>query len=265
MRKRRKSPGGLQLAHKQVFNSPLSKEASESNMKITTKHFSLIVLAAFTLNIHAEVSYMTRVVSDFVFEGISQTDSNPALQGYVEYADESGFYLHTWGSNVDYGEELDGVEIDLYFGYEVELNDKLILDTGYVNYFYVADDNNLQEYEYSEVYANLTYQENTTFYAWAAKDDAVGGQSFRFKIAHTIPLENDYHLNIAYHRWRTEEAIWDTDLDEENGRKSYNNFLIGLSKEFNGFLVDLSYSDTDIKSWKEAKSQFTLSISRTFE
>ncbi len=226
---------------------------------------SLALLVSFPISLSAEVSYMAKIVSDYVFEGITQTDTKPALQGYVEYAAENGFYIHTWASNVDFGEDLDGVEIDLYLGYEAELNDYLTLDTGYVKYFYIVDDNNLTDYEYAEIFANLTIHDNTTVYLWLADDEAVGGQSKRFKLAHTIPLSNDFNLNLAFHTWRSEQTIWDTDNNDENGDKTYHNYLIGLSKEFHGTLVDLSYSDTNIKNWQEAEKTLILTISRTFE
>ena len=68
---------------------------------------------------HAELSANVAVTSDYIWHGVSQTNERPALQAGVEYAHESGFYIGTWGSNVDFAEDVADparVEIDLYGG-----------------------------------------------------------------------------------------------------------------------------------------------------
>ena len=55
------------------------------------------------------------VYSDYRFRGISQTDEGPALQGSLDWSHDSGVYLGTWASNVDFADA--DVEVDLYGGY----------------------------------------------------------------------------------------------------------------------------------------------------
>ena len=43
-------------------------------------------------------------VSDYVFRGITQTDSHPAIQGGFDYAHASGLYAGLWASNVDFND-----------------------------------------------------------------------------------------------------------------------------------------------------------------
>ena len=57
---------------------------------------------------HAELSGTVGVVSDYDFRGASQTSKDPALQGSIDWASESGFYVGAWGSNIDYGPGVDG-------------------------------------------------------------------------------------------------------------------------------------------------------------
>ena len=68
--------------------------------------------------------------------GCNWSGGEPALQGYVE-ANYNIFYVGTWASNVDFGEEAD-VEIDLYAGIRPEF-DRAAFDLGYAHYFYVND------------------------------------------------------------------------------------------------------------------------------
>lgn len=44
---------------------------------------------------HAEVSGSITLTSDYLFRGVTQTDEQPALQGGVEWAHDSGFYVGT--------------------------------------------------------------------------------------------------------------------------------------------------------------------------
>ena len=54
------------------------------------------------------------VVTDYVSPGITQTDSGPAIQGYVEPSYGIA-YVNIWSSNVDFGEDFRGAE-DLLWG-----------------------------------------------------------------------------------------------------------------------------------------------------
>ena len=40
------------------------------------------------------------IASDYRFRGFTQTDYQPAIQGGVDFAHKSGFYLGNWNSNV---------------------------------------------------------------------------------------------------------------------------------------------------------------------
>jgi len=74
------------------------------------------------------------VTSNYVSNGVSQTNGKPALQGYLEIA-KNGFYAGTWLSRVDFGTN-DSVEIDLYLGYRNRFDSGFFLDIGYAQYLY---------------------------------------------------------------------------------------------------------------------------------
>ena len=48
------------------------------------------------------VSGNVALTSDYKFRGISQSDEDIAIQGGFDFEHESGFYLGTWGSSVDF-------------------------------------------------------------------------------------------------------------------------------------------------------------------
>jgi uncharacterized protein (TIGR02001 family) len=56
------------------------------------------------------------LVSDYRFRGVSLSDRRPALQGGVEYAHKSGFFVGAWASSLCSSCDAD-TELDLYAGY----------------------------------------------------------------------------------------------------------------------------------------------------
>ncbi|RYD97329.1 MAG: hypothetical protein EOP61_16780, partial [Sphingomonadales bacterium] len=62
------------------------------------------------------ISYNASIVSDYRFRGISLSNRDPVMQGGLDLAFRSGFFLGTWASGIaSYGGS--NVEVDLYGGY----------------------------------------------------------------------------------------------------------------------------------------------------
>ena len=66
------------------------------------------------------------VANDYVFRGVSQNLREPAVQAGMDYSfGDTGFYVGTWGSNIDFGQDggegvdpVDlNVEVDFILGY----------------------------------------------------------------------------------------------------------------------------------------------------
>ena len=97
----------------------------------------LAATAAVPAVSQAEVTANIGWVSDYIFRGIIQAPSSAS--GGIDYASDGGFYIGTWGADVD-----QGLETDLYFGYSG--GDKVTYTFGYTGYFYTDDwDNTYQE------------------------------------------------------------------------------------------------------------------------
>ena len=60
---------------------------------------ALFAVAGIT-SAHAQLSANLTATSDYRFRGISQTQNGAAVQGGVDYAHESGFYIGNWNSTV---------------------------------------------------------------------------------------------------------------------------------------------------------------------
>jgi uncharacterized protein (TIGR02001 family) len=100
----------------------------------------------------ADVSGTAAIVSDYDFRGITQSNEDPAVQLSIDYASASGWYVGTWGSNIDWLPEA-STEVDVYTGFKGASDGGLGWDVGVVYYAY-PDDSDVNTYE---VYGKLSF------------------------------------------------------------------------------------------------------------
>ncbi len=97
------------------------------------------------------------VVSNYIWRGNTQTGNQPAVQGGINYAHESGFYAGTWMSNVDFldshGNDTN-YELDLTTGFGRSINEDFKYD---FNLIYIAYPDG-RDLNFSEVGASATYK-----------------------------------------------------------------------------------------------------------
>ena len=90
------------------------------------------------------LSYNIGGVTEYRYRGISQSGKKPALQGGIDFAHKSGFYLGTWASTIRWiKDSSNGVtegkgpaEVDLYGGYKGSITDTFGFDVGGLQYWY---------------------------------------------------------------------------------------------------------------------------------
>jgi len=195
------------------------------------------------------ISGSVGLVSDYRFRGVSQTKQNAAIQGGITVTHDSGFYVGTWGSNVDFP-NLDPAgngataEIDFFGGYSTQLAEGLSVDVGMTYYLYPKDTVLQVATDYFEPYVVLS----TTFgpvglkvgayYAW--EQDALGGfDSIYIKADPTIAIPNTpFALNghIGY-------ANSDSFLGFTDGEVV--DWSVGATASYKSLTFGVSYVDTD--------------------
>jgi uncharacterized protein (TIGR02001 family) len=96
------------------------------------------VLPAPAVAVDAEHSFSGNLTvgSDYRFRGFTQTDYQPTVQGGIDYAHKSGFYLGNWNSNVSQN-AFNGapIEMDFYGGWKTTI-EGFGLDIGAIYYYY---------------------------------------------------------------------------------------------------------------------------------
>ncbi len=123
------------------------------------------------------VSGSVGLVSDYRFRGVSQSDKAMAVQGGITATHESGAYVGTWASNLagwgTFGGA--GIELDLFAGYAIPINETTTLDVGLTWYMYPSG---ADETDFAEPYVKLSSQlgpvKGLVGIAYAPKQQALG-------------------------------------------------------------------------------------------
>lgn len=123
------------------------------------------------------------LVSDYRFRGVSFSDGDPALQGGIDLAHSSGFYVGTWASTISGGGPYGELEVDIYAGWSGDVSDGLTVDVGLLYYVYPTENElaNLLgvETDYFEPYASISTTLGpvgaTLGVAYAWDQDSLGG------------------------------------------------------------------------------------------
>jgi uncharacterized protein (TIGR02001 family) len=121
----------------------------------------------------AELTANAAIASNYIWRGITQTQNQAAGQGGIDWGHDSGFYVGTWLSNVDFtpvGQK--GYEMDVYAGFGGEAGG-LGYDLGVITYQYPMEPNiNFTELYVSGTMSIVTIGVNYTVDAGAANKDA---------------------------------------------------------------------------------------------
>lgn len=164
------------------------------------------------------------LTSNYISDGVTQTQNDPALQPFVEI-DANGIYGGLWASNVKFDDSRDRYEFELYAGYRGETMGGLAYDFGYERSFY-----------------NRTGDAGGEFFG-SLEAKMADGVSLATEAAYD-PISRDLTSAIGL-GFTTMEGI---KLSSQIGRSqsdSANFWNVGVGYDFNDAMgVDLRYHDT---------------------
>ena len=211
-------------------------------------------MATVTLPALAEVSGNVALTTDYRFRGISQTSSNPAVQGGLDYNHESGFYVGIWGSNVQFAGSL---ELDYYAGYANDINDNIAYDVGFIYYDYPGGDlgPGVGDPEFWELNAGLSGDlgpvslSGTVSYS----NDYFGetGTAWYYDLGASYGLPYDITLSGHFGYQSIDDGSIFKDGFFSSNTDDYKDWSIGVSKSMWDLDFDLSYIDTDLSDSKD--------------
>lgn len=183
------------------------------------------------------------VTSDYRFRGVSQSAKDPALQGGVDYAHDSGLYIGAWGSTIDFdagpGADPDAdFELDLYGGYKWS-GAGVDWDLGFIHYAYPGSDSDA-DLPFTEVYFGGSY--GPVYAKYFYTNDYTGPTE---EAAYYLTAGADFDLGSGYTLGLSVGQSGGDGVEESFG-DSYVDYKIGVSKEFVGLDFNLAYVDTDL-------------------
>ena len=230
-------------------------------MKFTLKALGLAVVATVStvtladegssLPYGLEFSGSAALTTDYRFRGMTQTESDPAIQAGFQLSHTSGFYAGVWGSNVSFaGDDDTHIELDPYIGYSTtieSLGSKPIIDVGVYYYAYPSSsDLNFVEYYaklgFDGVLAegdNITTAVNYTNDYLALDEDA-----WYFNVGYSVPFGASGFGGVASVGYTTAD-----NFDFGGGNDDYWDWKAGVNYSFasiDGLSAELAAVGTDI-------------------
>ena len=211
------------------------------------------------------VAYNVALTSDYRYRGVSQTRLKPAISGGADYThNPTGLYVGTWLSSIKWIKDGGGdtnLEWDVYGGKRGEITDGVSYDVGGLYYFYPSNglSTNANTFElYGQLGfgpAYIKYSHSTTNLFGVADSKNSG----YLDVGANVEIADGYILNL--HAGHQKVA--------HNGSLSYNDYKIGVTKDYGVVTVSLAAVKANIDSFAPngknlAKTGAVLTVSKTF-
>jgi uncharacterized protein (TIGR02001 family) len=221
---------------------------------------AICTLAALSTPSQASIEGLSAnvsVASNYLFRGITQTQDGAAISGGIDYAHDSGFYVGTWASNVDFDPSFStSYEMDIYAGYSNSVGD-FGYDLGYIYYAYPDSTGSRagfgalsiedKDIDLGEIYASVSYQNFTfgAYYLVNSGDDAftVGLEDDWLYVYGDAAFEISEGLELAFHIGNSSGDSIDDWFGDD-----YTDYNVSISKS--GFSLMLSDTDRDYEDPK---------------
>jgi uncharacterized protein (TIGR02001 family) len=189
-----------------------------------------------TLTVSGQLTGNLSATSDYRFRGLSRTFGDPALQGGLEFALPSNFYVATWASVVD--KEIfansSGYEVDLVGGYRQQIGSGIGLDVGLIQYLFPSE----SEFSTLEAFGGLGWEWFSVKYYYTLSNRYFGAGNAKgtqyLDLTADYPLGNG--LSVVGHFGITRG---------QSGARDYTDWRLGVNKDWRGFKFGVSYYDTD--------------------
>lgn len=194
-----------------------------------------LLAVAGAANAAGSFSVTPTIASDYDWRGLSQTDPDQdgdvAFQLGATYADDSGFYIGAWGSNVDWGTPDPDVEIDIFAGFAGgDPENGIGYDLG-VNYYSYPGAGSAN---FTELYAGLTagYFSAKVWYSWEFAGSDEDGIYLEANVTYPLPQGFSLLGHVGY-------------SDSNYYIDNYVDYSIGVGKDFGNFSLAVKYVNSN--------------------
>lgn len=237
---------------------------SKSHIFCTSTTLITAIISALicSATAHADWSANISAVSDYTFNGVSQTQNDPALQGGVDKAFSDGFYAGTWASNVDFGGDTN-LEWDFYVGRYQTITEEVSIDYGIAYYSYHGGDDSSAG-NYPELYTKFGYASdygNSELNFWYTWDYfGTGAKHAIAMVAHTFKLAPNHNIRASFdvsNSLDSDKWLW------QGNDTSFYHYRVAYQTSYEGFDFEIAAENTNL-DFDTADERIVFGIARTF-
>ncbi|WP_394130240.1 TorF family putative porin [Shewanella maritima] len=212
-------------------------------MKKTTTYTALLISTLLaSASASAEVTGNIGATSDYLWRGVSQT-GGAAVQGGIDYSHESGFYVGSWASNVDFGDGT-SYELDIYAGFGGNITEDLSYD---INYLYYAYPDSPGSVDFGEVTVGLAWKWFDASYSYTVNggddiaESPLDSKDMMYaQVNFSYPLTEK--LSLGLHYGYSEGDV----IQSWYGTEDYSEYNATLSSDTDIGTVSFMVSKTDL-------------------
>lgn len=213
--------------------------------------------AAVATPVLFDLVFGAKLLSDYNFRGISQTDLRPAVQGYAELQVwDNFFYAGVFGSNVKLPTNPDA-EVDITAGIRPKFG-PFTFDFGVIRYVYpneggldvLGNPFIVDNTDYTELVGKVSYTYATSltlganvFHAWDYLHTGASGTYASATAKYALPFLEGLAVSGELGRYflgRTSFNLGAIELED------YTYWNVGVAYTYKIFTVDVRYHDTDL-------------------
>jgi|TARA_B110000483_G_C18181686_1_gene537299 uncharacterized protein (TIGR02001 family) len=214
-------------------------------MKFLKATIFAVSMATSATAMAVEVSGNIALGTEYFFRGIDQSGGE-ALSGGFDVGFDSGFYVGTWASSIDFS---GGLELDYYAGFGGSISDSVSYDIGYLFYGYPQGPSSE---EFEEFYGSVSFSDATVGFAYSDDYYASTGESTYIYLDYGFDVSEDFSLGFHFGTMEADDPANEAD-----------DYSISLSTEAAGLGFDLSWLDSSESGGLFADNEFVLTISRS--
>lgn len=207
------------------------------------------------------VSGNVGLYSQYIFRGVSQTNTDPALQGGLDYSHASGFYAGTWLSNVSWLTDAaayssSSLEWDVYGGFSGSFaNSDFGYDVGLLQYYYPGTVTpGLVKADTLEAYGKLSWKWLSAKYSHSLGDKTFGVADSRgtwyLDLTADYPLTDKLSVQAHYGKQKFNGTVAGVTNDSF---ASFEDYKLGLTYALpKDFTVGAYYTSTSMNTAQKA-------------
>jgi uncharacterized protein (TIGR02001 family) len=203
------------------------------------------------------IAYNVGATSDYRVRGLKQNNSNPSIQGGVDFGHKSGLYAGIWGSTVSEwtaAGSASNLEMDFYGGYKTEVAG-VALDFGMIYYNYPgASKPNFSDTR--EVYVGAAYGPaafkvsrvmSANYFASTSTsaEDASGTMYYDLTLSQEVMPKLTASVHAGYTDWKNGT---NNTYGNSGGKLSYADYNVGLTYDYEGYMLGVKYFINDAKA-----------------